>query len=184
MLAVGGELLTRGRVATARRRWQSENVDVEYDVVVVGAGPSGLMAAVCLATLGVRTVVLDHKDGPTRESRALALQARSLEIFDQLRMIDDVLAEAVPAPAICPGYGRRVFGSLRFSGMGRRLTPYPGLFILEQSRSERILHDALLARGGDVRWQHRLRELHIYSSTAGVEVVVETPSGEDTIRAR
>lgn len=160
------------------------NVDVEYDVVVVGAGPSGLMAAVCLATLGVRTVVIDHKDRPTRESRALALQARSLEIFDQLRMIDDVLAEAIPAPAICPGYGRRVFGSLRFSGMGRRLTPYPGLFILEQSRSERILHDALLARGGDVRWQHRLRELHIDSSTAGVEVVAETPSGEDTICAR
>ncbi|MGK2932525.1 MAG: FAD-dependent monooxygenase [Solirubrobacterales bacterium] len=165
-------------------RWQSEGVDDEYDVIVVGAGPSGLMAAVCLATQGVRTVVIDHKDGPTRESRALALQARSLEIFDQLGMIEDVLAEAVPAPAICPGFGRRVFGSLKFTGMGKRVTPYPGLFILEQSKNERMLHDTLLARGGEVKWQHRVRELRIVNDGAGVEVVADTASGEETIRAR
>ena len=46
---------------------------ISTEVLVVGAGPSGLMAAVCLAKLGVDVTVIDGKSEPTRESRALAL---------------------------------------------------------------------------------------------------------------
>ncbi|HVL61231.1 MAG TPA: FAD-dependent oxidoreductase, partial [Microbacterium sp.] len=51
--------------------------ELHADVLVVGAGPSGLMAAVCLARLGVDVLIVDGKRGPTRESRALGVQARS-----------------------------------------------------------------------------------------------------------
>ena len=54
------------------------------DVLVVGAGPTGLMAGLVLTRRGVPVVVVDQKEGPTRESRALAVQARTMEIYDQL----------------------------------------------------------------------------------------------------
>jgi 2-polyprenyl-6-methoxyphenol hydroxylase-like FAD-dependent oxidoreductase len=131
------------------------------DVLVVGAGPSGLMAAVCLARLGIDVTIVDSKGEPTRESRALALQARSMEIFDQLGIVDQVLAECDRAPQIVPGYRDRAFRPVSFADFGRALTPYPGIHMLEQSRTERILYDAYRAHGRDVLWHHELRDLRI-----------------------
>src|SRR5215470_6006334 len=67
------------------------------DVLIVGAGPTGLMAGLVLTRRGVPVVVVDQKAGPTRESRALAVQARTMEIYDQLGLADQVLADAYPA---------------------------------------------------------------------------------------
>ena len=75
----------------------SEGDTLQTDVLIVGAGPSGLMAAMTLARLGVDALIADGKDGPTRESRALVVQARSMELYDQLGLIDRVLAERTPA---------------------------------------------------------------------------------------
>lgn len=131
------------------------------DVLVVGAGPSGLMAAVCLARLGVDVIVVDGKSEPTRESRALAVQARSMEIYDQLGLVDRVLRECDRAPKIVPGYRTRTFRPVSFAGFGATLTPYPGIYVLEQSRNEQILGDAYRASGRDVLWRHDLRHLRI-----------------------
>lgn len=79
------------------------------DVLVVGAGPTGLMIANWLARLGVSVTVIDGKAGPTKKSRALVVQARSMEIYDQLGVVDEVLAQAVAVRSIAPGFGRRVF---------------------------------------------------------------------------
>jgi 2-polyprenyl-6-methoxyphenol hydroxylase-like FAD-dependent oxidoreductase len=86
--------------------------ELRTDVLVVGAGPSGLMLAVCLAKLGIDVMIVDGKGGPTPESRALGVQARSMELYDQLGLVDRVLAERAPAPAIVPGSGKRAFGRL------------------------------------------------------------------------
>jgi len=67
------------------------------DVLVVGAGPTGLMAGLVLTRRGVPVVVVDQKEGPTRESRALAVQARTMEIYDQLGLAGQVLTGAYPA---------------------------------------------------------------------------------------
>lgn len=158
-------------------------MDASADVIVVGAGPSGLMAATCLARWGVRVVVIDGKDGPTRESRALGLQARSLELYDQLGLSERVLAEATPAPALRPGYGRRVFGTVPLSEMGRTLTPFPGLFVLEQSRNEQLLYDAFTALDGTVLWGHSLVSL-ADDARGGVDVTVDGPDGRATLRSR
>jgi 2-polyprenyl-6-methoxyphenol hydroxylase-like FAD-dependent oxidoreductase len=157
------------------------------DVLVVGAGPSGLMAAVCLARLGVAVVVVDGKSGPTRESRALAVQARTMEIYHQLGLVDRVLRECDTASRIVPGYRTRTFRPVSFAGFGRDLTPYPGIHVLEQSRNERILVDAYLGLGGDLRWRHELRDLHVDDrADLPVEVTLTTPRPGDvvTIRAR
>lgn len=158
-------------------------MDAEADVIIVGAGPSGLMAATCLARLGVRALVIDGKDGPTRESRALGLQARSIEIYDQLGLADRVLAEATRAPSIHPGYGRRVFGTVPIGRMGLEVTPFPGLFILEQSRNERILRDAFIELGGTILWNHALTSID-QSAGCGVTVTAAGPDGPTMLRAR
>ncbi|AUZ88073.1 monooxygenase [Arthrobacter agilis] len=152
------------------------------DVLVVGAGPTGLMLANWLVTLGHDVALLDGKDGPTRESRALGVHSRSMEIYDQLGVVDRVLAEAVRAESLRQGFERRSFAPIPLTGLGRGLTPYPGMYILEQSANERILADNLGAIGGSVRWKHRVSSLQ--QVDGGVLAVVDGPGGSSSLRAR
>lgn len=156
------------------------------DVLVVGAGPSGLMAALCLARLGVDVILVDGKSEPTRESRALALQARSMELYNQLGLVDRVLSECDRALQIVPGYRTRTFAPVSFAGFGSTLTPYPGIYVLEQSRNERILLDAYHGLGGDLLGRHELRRLRVDErSDHPVEAALDTPPNVVvTVRAR
>ncbi|MFI5496927.1 FAD-dependent monooxygenase [Actinoplanes sp. NPDC051859] len=149
------------------------------DVLVVGAGPTGLMLANWLVTLGVRVIIADGKPGPTRESRALVVQARSLEVYAQLGLADKVLAAAHRAEALAPGFGSRAFGRIPLGQLGAELTPYPFIEVLEQSRNEEILYENLLSLGGAVRWGATVTSLE----PAGHERVEATVGGE-TVTAR
>lgn len=114
----------------------------ETKVLVVGAGPTGLMAGLVLARRGTAAIVIDRKATPTRESRALAVQARTMEIYDQLGLVEQVLAEAYPATRM--QYGDRS-GPLGFSFEPVQCTStrYPGIHVFEQSRNEELLSSAL-----------------------------------------
>lgn len=135
--------------------------DLITDVLVVGAGPTGLMLANWLARLGVSVTVIDGKDGPTTQSRALVVQARSMEIYDQLGIAGEVLAQTVAVRSIAPGFGRRVFGRIPIGEIGAGATPYSSLFVLEQSRNEQILYDNLRRLGGDVLWGSELEAIEL-----------------------
>jgi 2-polyprenyl-6-methoxyphenol hydroxylase-like FAD-dependent oxidoreductase len=152
--------------------------ELSCDVLVVGAGPTGLMLANWLVKLGVSVVVADGKDGPTRESRALIVQARTMEIYDQLGLGDTVIEAANRAVAVAPGTGSRVFGRIPIGPLGEGVTPYPWIEILEQSRNEEILHANLQKLGGEVRWGAPVTALSAAGS--GVEATV----GDATVRAR
>ena len=152
------------------------------DVLVVGAGPTGLMLANWLVKLGASVTVIDGKAGPTRESRALGVHSRSMEIYDQLGVVDRVLAQAVRAESMRQGFGRTAFALIPLTGLGRGLTPYPGMYILEQSANERILADYLQEVGGSVRWRQRLSSLS--EEDGGVVAVLDGPTGSSTVRAR
>jgi 2-polyprenyl-6-methoxyphenol hydroxylase-like FAD-dependent oxidoreductase len=152
--------------------------ELSCDVLVVGAGPTGLMLANWLVKLGVRVVVVDGKEGPTRQSRALVLQARSIEVYDQLGIADQVLAAAHRAEALAPGFGSRVFGRIPLGPLGGGVTPYPWIQVLEQSRNEEILYGNLRVLGGEVRWGQQVSSLT--ATPQGVEAVV----GDTTITAR
>ena len=64
---------------------------MDTDVLVVGAGPTGLMLANQLARRGVRALIIDRHAGPARETRALGVQARTLEIYAQLGIVERAL---------------------------------------------------------------------------------------------
>ena len=117
---------------------------VETDVLVVGAGPTGLMGALVLARRGLRAEVIDSKAGPTRESRAIVVQARSMEIYDQLGLAEQVLEGANFAAGLQlrPTTDRR---GIDVAGAQKGWTPYPGVQIVEQSRTEQLLSAAVSA---------------------------------------
>ena len=62
--------------------------DAETDVLIIGAGPTGLVLALWLAHLGIRIRIIDKTAEPGTTSRALAVQARTLELYDQLGLGD------------------------------------------------------------------------------------------------
>lgn len=150
----------------------------EVDVCVIGAGPTGLMAANWLERLGVDAVVIDGKDGPTRESRALGVQARTMEIYAQLGDVDEVLAQAVPATELRPGVGRHAWIAVPLGAIGAGLTPYPGIHILEQHANERILADRLEAVGRPVLWNTRMTSIEQAEDRVRVEAT--QPDGTAT----
>ena len=61
-----------------------EIAEHECDVLIVGAGPTGLMLANQLARRGIRPCIIDRHSGPAQQSRAMAVHARTLEIYAKL----------------------------------------------------------------------------------------------------
>ncbi len=76
---------------------------MDTDVLIVGAGPTGLMLANQLARRGVRIVVIDRHAGPAQQTRALGVQARTLEIYQKLGIVGARSSSASPAPAPISG---------------------------------------------------------------------------------
>ena len=155
------------------------------DVVIVGAGPTGLTAAHLCARLGLSAIVLERRDGPRRAPAAHVINARSFEIWRQIGVDMDRLLAAAQSPAEAgraqwvTRLGGEVIGSLPFEHQGDdmlAITPTP-LRNLSQHRLEPLLLDGL----ADVRYEHRW--VAAQQQDDHVIVEVESPEGPTTIRA-
>ncbi|MDL4816832.1 FAD-dependent monooxygenase [Actinomadura opuntiae] len=140
------------------------------DVVIAGAGPTGLMLACELRLAGVDALVLERLTEPTPDSRAGGLHPRSLEVLDQRGMLDPFLAEGRPLP------GTRFAGlPLDLSGLPTR---YPFLLVIVQRRIERLLEARARELGVRIRRGVEVTGLHTEPVSAAAEsVVVETTAG-------
>ena len=121
-------------------------------VLIAGAGPTGLMLANQLARLGVDFRLVDGKAGPTRESRALGVQARTLELYAGLGIDAEAVRQGRPTQAANLYVGDRHVQRLPLGELGRDRTPYPYVLILEQSRNEQLLFERLQRSGRTVDW--------------------------------
>jgi 2-polyprenyl-6-methoxyphenol hydroxylase-like FAD-dependent oxidoreductase len=129
---------------------------VDTDVLVVGAGPTGLMLANQLVRRGVRTLIIDRHAGPARETRALGVQARTLEIYAKLGIVARALELGTRATgAHMWAHGRRV-ARVPLGAIGRDISPYPFLLILGQDDNERLLGESLNQKGLTVQWNTEL----------------------------
>jgi 2-polyprenyl-6-methoxyphenol hydroxylase-like FAD-dependent oxidoreductase len=114
------------------------------------------MLANQLARRGVRALIIDRHAGPSRETRALGVQARTLEIYSKLGMVEEALRLGKRATgANMWAEGRRA-ARIPVGDMGKDLSPYPFLLILGQDDNERLLGDALRDRGLAVQWNTEL----------------------------
>ena len=130
-----------------------------FPVLIVGAGPSGLMMAAQLLRYGVQPLIIDRKKGPTNQSKALAVQARSLEIYRQMGLADQALQEGIPVENVSVSKNSKelMHFSLKKSGEGE--TEFPYVFMLQQSKNERLLLDFLTKNCCPVYWNTTLDNL-------------------------
>ena len=113
------------------------------DVLIVGAGPTGLVLALWLARQGVGVRIIDKAAEPGTTSRALAVQARTLELYRQADLADAVVARGHKVPAVNLWARGRKAARIPFQTVGETLTPYPFLEIFPQDEHERLLIEAL-----------------------------------------
>ena len=130
-------------------------------VLIVGAGPTGLNLALSLARRGVPFRLVTESEGPGQHSRAMVVQARTLEFYGQYGFADEMVEQGVKAGAAHlreSGEGGRAREVLSFSfkDLGEGLSPYPFALAYPQDDHERFLVAKLTAAGGAVEWRSRL----------------------------
>lgn len=114
-------------------------------VTIVGAGPTGLTLAVELVRAGVPFQLLDSAAGAVHESRALAIQARTLEVLDRPAIAAELIGVGDQARSIALHAGRVI--EVPLFDEGNKETEYPFILFLSQAETERILLEWLERRG-------------------------------------
>jgi 2-polyprenyl-6-methoxyphenol hydroxylase-like FAD-dependent oxidoreductase len=120
------------------------NTNQNTDVIVVGAGPVGLVAACELARRGVRVRVIDKLAQPTDQSRAVAVHARSLDMLDRMGIVDEMLSTGIKAIAMqMYAGGRKLFRV----PLGEVDSAFPFTLTTAQTETERVLGEHLQSLG-------------------------------------
>ncbi|MFI8965285.1 FAD-dependent monooxygenase [Streptomyces sp. NPDC053493] len=153
---------------------------METDVVIVGAGPTGLVLAIDLARRGARALLVEKADRLFPGSRGKGLQPRSLEVLDDLGVLPAVLAAGSLYPRMrgWEGAERLAEWDMVERSEPSEQVPYANTLLIPQSRTQELLHARLTELGGEVRFGAALTGLR--QSEDGVEAELST--GE-TVRA-
>jgi 2-polyprenyl-6-methoxyphenol hydroxylase-like FAD-dependent oxidoreductase len=148
----------------------------DTDVLVIGAGPSGLTLATSLVKKGVATTVVDRQPAGANTSRAAVVNARTLEVLDDLDVSRRLAKEGIQAPRFTIRDGRRILIPVDFSVLP---TDYPYSLMVSQATTERLLLDRLTELGGTV-----VRPKTLTSVIQNGDGVTGTFDDGDVIRAR
>jgi len=140
-------------------------------VLIVGAGPTGLVLAIRLARHGVAVRIIDKNSGPGQASRAMAVHARTLEFYRQLGFADVVVNLGIKIEAIHLREGGEDVAELPLKDIGAGLSPYPFVLAFPQDDHERFLVEQLKAMGVEVEWNTELESFT--QDEWGVRAVLE-----------
>ena len=143
------------------------------DVLIVGAGPTGLVLALWLTRIGVKIRIIDIASSPGTTSRALAVQARTLELYRQLDLTDAVLSRGVKGEALNMWVQGERKARVPLGAIGEGLTPYPYFQVFPQDQHEQLLVERLESLGISVQRQRELigftdHGTHVTASIRGV----------------
>ncbi len=151
-------------------------------VLIVGAGPTGMMLSLWLARFGVDHRIVDAASSSGTTSRALVLHARILEFYRQLGLSDALLARGCKVKTVVPHHNGIPCGVLNTSSAGNDLSYFPFVFSITQDEQEAIQEKALAERGVIVE---RSTELVDMEQTAnGVTVTLRSHGAEQQVTAR
>ncbi|WP_405653824.1 FAD-dependent monooxygenase [Streptomyces sp. NBC_00019] len=152
------------------------------DVLVVGGGPTGLALAAQLRSYGTRFRIVDRSTDRVHESRALAIQPRTLEALAGLGVTDGLVAWGNPAMKLRMHLPRRVVATRLFD-IGVTDTPYPYLLFLSQAETERVLAERLAAQ--DVPIERGTELVRLEPTDAEVRCRLRRGDGvEEVVEAR
>ena len=148
----------------------------DTDVLIIGAGPSGLTLAASLVKKGVATTVVDRQPAGANTSRAAVVNSRTLEVLEDLDVARRLVKEGIQAPRFSIRDRERTLIPIDFSGLA---TDYPYSLMVPQSTTEKLLLDRLVELGGSV-----IRPKTLTSISQDAEGVTATFDDSDVIRAR
>jgi 2-polyprenyl-6-methoxyphenol hydroxylase-like FAD-dependent oxidoreductase len=163
------------QAAEAQRRRVAAALDAE--VAVVGAGPTGLMAALLLARSGLSVRIFDKSPSAAKESRAFGIQARTLELFQSLGLADAFLDRGLLAAGARVFVGGKDAAGFDFDDIGRDDTPFPTLLVLPQSDTEEILAGALQEHGHSV--ERGAEVVGLNESEEAITLTIRHPGGTE-----
>jgi 2-polyprenyl-6-methoxyphenol hydroxylase-like FAD-dependent oxidoreductase len=147
----------------------------DTEVLIVGAGPTGLVLALWLTRLGVRVRVIDKTAEPGTTSRALAVQARTLELYGQIGLAHEVVERGRRIAAANLWVAGRQVARAVFGDMGVGISPYSYALIFPQDEHERLLIDRLAEAGVCV--ERRTELLHFEDTTGRVLARLKRSNG-------
>ncbi|MDQ8731654.1 FAD-dependent monooxygenase [Bradyrhizobium sp. LHD-71] len=145
------------------------------DVLIVGAGPTGLMLANQLVRRGIKPLVIDRHSGPAQQTRAMAVQARTLEIYAHMGIIDEALSLGAIAAAFDVWADGQWRARIPFGDIGQDLSPFPFVLMLGQDDNERIMGASLGRQGVAIAWNTELTALE--QKPAQVEATLKQADG-------
>ena len=144
--------------------------DKQVDVLIVGAGPAGLMLAVQLLRYGVRPTIIDKQPGPEKRAKTVMLHARALEIFRQIGMSDALLEAGVPSYGIQLRGPAGVGTAINFGQEDPPITPFPFILHVGQDQVARLLINKLTDNACPVIWDTELADIRQDDHAAQVQV--------------
>ncbi|MBS0418468.1 MAG: FAD-dependent monooxygenase [Proteobacteria bacterium] len=151
------------------------------DVLIVGAGPTGLVLGNWLARLGIPFRIIDKAAEAGTTSRALAVHARTLELYRQLDLTHAVVTDGHKVPAVNLWVRGKSEARVSFADFANDLTPYPFVEMFPQDEHEKLLIQRLKSFGIPVE-----RPVELLSFTEATDRIIAQlhgPQGEETVEA-
>ena len=156
---------------------------IKTDVIIVGAGPTGLSLACQFIRYGVDFVIVEKNEGVTPFSKALGVHARTLEIYEQLDLAHKAIEQGTIVGKARMLEGGEIRGEVDLSNVGQGLSAYPYMLVLEQNKNEQLLYEYMQRHGKEVLWQTELENFS--QDESGVTAQVKRPTGrQQTIAAK
>jgi 2-polyprenyl-6-methoxyphenol hydroxylase-like FAD-dependent oxidoreductase len=137
------------------------------EVLVVGAGPVGLVAALFLQQQGVRVEIVDTHQRTTQHSYALAIHPRTLRILDEAGLSERLIRAGRKLTKVAYYEGRERRAEIDYSALSSK---HPYLLVVRQSLLERAAEEALRQKKLKVLWGHRLQSLTAEGAALRAEV--------------
>lgn len=160
----------------------SNLVNRKTDVLIVGAGPTGLMAANQLLRFGIDFIIIDKKSGPTKESRAILVTARSLEIYQQMGIADHATNNGVSIKSFNLFYNGKRKTEVKIGELGKGQSEFSYMLAFEQSKNEELLSQNILKTGKEILWNHEYVSLTEHDDK--ITVVTKNNEKTTTINAK
>lgn len=161
-------------------------MDTAVDVLIAGAGPTGLALAVDLARRGVRALLVERQDRLSPGARGTGLQPRTLEVYDDLGVLPAVRAAGGPYPPMATWRDGRIAETFE---MVERVaptphTPYANVLMVPQWRNAELLHARLAELGGSALLGTELTSFRQDADGVTAELTSLADGTVRTVRAR
>jgi 2-polyprenyl-6-methoxyphenol hydroxylase-like FAD-dependent oxidoreductase len=154
----------------------------QTEVLIVGAGPTGLLAANMLARYGVPFRIIDKDPGPTSDSRATIVHGRTIELLDKLGLSESILHNGQRVFHATLARNQRILANFPISGSADIPSPFPFAVVHEQWKTEGLLNRTLETSGVQVEWNTEFVSLE--SESTGNRITIKNADGNQTLFAR